>query len=753
MHARLHVLRRSLLALLAVTLAQTPLPAQTPDQQAALAEFETALDRLVSPDTLKSLLRSDDASQGGTPIPRIRRALVDARLGEVTGDLRAFGRALDALSDVARQQASWPYVWYSIGRTRLKLSQTGLELPSPGWDAPDSTDAGKAVAALGRALQADPTFRPADSVLARARIEQVGAPLLAAAYAERRSGGDSAVRAVHRYLALGGDSGIGYLELAGALVDGDRAIEASEAYGVAADHALTPASVARLRRDLVWIADSAELGEFDRLADSARGTWVDAFWERRDVIDARRPGERLVEHLRRLSYAEREFRRGTSRRFAGFGDRYRGPPSDLDDRAVIYIRHGPPDERAIFSRGFPTKENMALTGGMNPETGAILERVSEHAADIPANLSWKYRRPEGDLIFHFVARSGQDYRLIESLLDVFSADTVIRLQAGMSRDHGEMNGPGYDDTQFAIALFESRAGLDPLYARLSAGSGLRATRSLTLERETGRRTLALGTTTDSYRAVHKAWMPAVVQGYGVAAASGGRALVVFAVPVAALSEPTTSEASELVYPLQFRLVLSTPDEHRIMQIDTVRTFTVKRQLGDRDYLTGYFELPTSAGHKHVRVVVVSPGRDVAGSGSATALEVPPPLDAGRLTLSDLVLGSESSDLAWPGPDGPVSLNPLGAYRKGSEARLYYQVGGLRRGETIRTTIDVTPADSSGRRNHAASTFTAQAGAEWQSERREVSLEGLKPGDYVLSLTVRTDGGSATRRATVTVTKR
>jgi hypothetical protein len=106
-----------------VTLAQTPLPAQTRDQQAALAEFETALDRLVSPDTLKSLLRSDDASQGGTPIPRIRRALVDARLGEVAGDLRAFDRALDALSDVARQQASWPYVWYSIGRTRPSRSR------------------------------------------------------------------------------------------------------------------------------------------------------------------------------------------------------------------------------------------------------------------------------------------------------------------------------------------------------------------------------------------------------------------------------------------------------------------------------------------------------------------------------------------------------------------------------------------------------------------------------------------------------
>ena len=44
------------------------------------------------------------------------------------------------------------------------------------------------------------------------------------------------------------------------------------------------------------------------------------------------------------------------------------------------------------------------------------------------NLSWLYQRPEGDLIFHFVARDDvDDYRLVQSLMDIADAGGIQRI--------------------------------------------------------------------------------------------------------------------------------------------------------------------------------------------------------------------------------------------------------------------------------------------------------------------------------------
>lgn len=77
---------------------------------------------------------------------------------------------------------------------------------------------------------------------------------------------------------------------------------------------------------------------------------------------------------------------------------------------------------------------------------------------------------------------------------------------------------------------------------------------------------------------------------------------------------------------------------------------------------------------------------------------------------------------------------------------------LTRGERIETTIDLAPADSSQRRNRVASTFSAQADDERQGQRREIGLGGLKPGAYVLTVTVHAAGRTATRAASIIITK-
>src|SRR2546428_13563488 len=78
-------------------------------------------------------------------------------------------------------------------------------------------------------------------------------------------------------------------------------------------------------------------------------------------------------------------------------ERYRSDQAEFDDRGIIYLRHGPPDKRASYQR--------------------VLDRIEP-------NETWLYRRPppEGDLIFHFVARGAvQDFKLVESLADALTA--------------------------------------------------------------------------------------------------------------------------------------------------------------------------------------------------------------------------------------------------------------------------------------------------------------------------------------------
>src|SRR3989454_8875653 len=80
------------------------------------------------------------------------------------------------------------------------------------------------------------------------------------------------------------------------------------------------------------------------------------------------------------------------------------------------------------------------------------------------NETWLYRRPDGDLIFHFVAREDvQDYKLVESLADALSTGFhgALALQGRRGLD------PLTSD------LFASRADISPLYARLgnTVGSG------------------------------------------------------------------------------------------------------------------------------------------------------------------------------------------------------------------------------------------------------------------------------------------
>ena len=122
-------------------------------------------------------------------------------------------------------------------------------------------------------------------------------------------------------------------------------------------------------------------------------------------------GERLREHYRRLLYARRHFALTVSRRFYGGRDAYRSGSEELDDRGVIYVRHGEPRTRL-----------RPFVFGLMP------------------NETWRYDRADGDLLFHFSAGYDDagggdlyDYRLVESVLDLRGASDAPIDQLLLSR--------------------------------------------------------------------------------------------------------------------------------------------------------------------------------------------------------------------------------------------------------------------------------------------------------------------------------
>ena len=127
----------------------------------------------------------------------------------------------------------------------------------------------------------------------------------------------------------------------------------------------------------------------------------------------------------------------------------------------------------------------------------------------------------------------------------------------------------------------------------------------------------------------------------------------------------------------------------------------------------------------------------------------------QLALSDLVLGSRSANLAWRRTEqDTVLFNPLDTFKHGDEMQLYYEVGGLRPGSPYEVRLAVKRQGGGGGLFHKifggggaalSLKFNAQAAGSLASAHRGLQLERLKPGNYVLEVTVTDDKGRRDQR--------
>lgn len=728
------------------------LRAQEPGDRSALERLRDSLGAVVDSLALRRLEAATievAKTERDNPLIHLRLGFIAYRLGELGKSKPHFDDAAGEFQWATELRPEWPFPWYGLGLAELAQGEHSAIAIENLRQQLGVDYLSKAARAFARATQADPSFAFATVDLANAALSQrihprlqvaleavrlaatssaggVPAVQLARGRVEREVGeADSALAAFHSYLAVGGDSGIGLFELSRTQFFSNHPAAAESSYYAGARHATSVAALEQYRSDLALLADSADVRAFDALGSSAeRAAWLARFWDRRDVAEGREAGERLAEHNRRWLYARRNFRLVSRHRHYDITEVYRSSQVEFDDRGIIYLRHGEPDARATYPSDLR---------GVQP------------------NLSWLYRRPPGgDLVFHFVARDdASDYKLVESLVDALGFRAAV--QAAGAPDAGVTD------------LYASREQFGGAYARVARGGAL-AGNAIADERSAGRHAIRTGTTTDTYRQRFGIPLDIVVSDFVAAGVTtGGQSVhIVFAIPADRLAPEPGGDAGGVLYPLHFRLLVSDERDSLVARLDTLRVFSARQVLRSPSFLSGRLSVPLPAGRYRYRLLVDTPDRLAGQLVQRDTLNVPA-LDGRSVAASDLVVGRVGAGLVWlpraradsgGATVDTVLLNPLDRYPTGSVAELYYELFGLASGVSYHTEVRLERVGGrsvfsrigglfGGGRPPVLLEFDATAAGPATRIHRGVSLRGVAPGTYVLSV-ILSDPASGTR---------
>ncbi|HET6797359.1 MAG TPA: GWxTD domain-containing protein [Gemmatimonadales bacterium] len=694
----------------------SPLIAQSTAFESSFQSFRDSLSPITNTSALQALFKSLRRSEP------LRAGAVALRLAQL-GINPSYDQAISSFRLATKAQFDRPEPWYGLGAAEWGRSQ---------WEMRDKLRLGSRVGLgqlersaddFARALAVNIHFLPAALALAevdlmlmeprrlglaRDLLRRVTTTLkppppelfLALGRVERAAGSlEPAAAAFERYLVRGRRA-LGLLELARTRLALGRADGEPIYYEAAALD--DPVANAEYRADLKLIADDSVLHEFDQLDGAGRAAFLHRFWMDRDHVELRPEGERLREHYRRIWYARSHFPLTISRRFYGPQDAYRSGNNELDDRGVIYIRHGSPNRRL---RPF-------IFGAM-------------------PNESWLYLRADGNLVFHFSAgydaKGGgdlYDYRLVQSVLDLRGAEDAPRDQ-----------------------LILSRQSLSPLYSRMLNWGNYGSAKAGDLERSTGAADIVLGTATDSYELQFASRLEAV----GDLVAVGHRADDRLAHFVFGIAAPGTSGqpiSGRMAYPVRIRLVALDRRNRAVASLDTALILSLPRQLRPTEWLVGRAELTVPPGRWTYRAAIQQ--GDSAGVILPRDSVLVSRADQLSLGLSDIALGARGRAVRWITDVGDtVLLAPSRLLRQPGEVQIYYEVSGARRGSIYRHQITVLqanrPAEEAKRRPMVSLYFDERAAGDLIRSHRSIQLDQLKPGGYFVEVKVTAPDGSSQER--------
>ncbi len=325
---------------------------------------------------LLSLVESvEHADRRLPPESEVLAGLAALQLSRETYDRGSLGRALDHLDKARSGYQEDACFFYYRGVVRRELGTRGFFLAEvwarlrnrdnvelaiqdfqraaelrPRWLAPISAMAQLSIDALeGKPGRRERWQRWATSALERYTAEGGSEPeadLWRGRLLMESELFVAALLAFHRY-GTATDAKLAKLEAARALFALDLVPEAAEVYRTALEGLADSAMVTEIRRDLSHIFDPEEAAEWARLkTGDERADWVGRFWRQRAARDLVSEDERLAEHYARLRYARRHYRL-TSESSLHLGTERLGTRSGevLDDRGLIYVRMGEPEDR------------------------------------------------------------------------------------------------------------------------------------------------------------------------------------------------------------------------------------------------------------------------------------------------------------------------------------------------------------------------------------------------------------------------
>ena len=190
----------------------------------------------------------------------------------------------------------------------------------------------------------------------------------------------------------------------------------------------------------------------------------------------------------------------------------------------------------------------------------------------------------------------------------------------------------------------------------------------------------------------------------------------------------------------------------VASLDTTRHFVAPEPVPDGEHLVGRVAVAVPPGRFQYRLAIQQ-GEESGLVLPRDSVRVGGPMSTG-LALSDLVLGSRATNLMWRRSEADTVLfNPLETFKRSEEMQLYYEVSGLQPGRPYEVRLAVKKQGGGGGvfkkifgGGGAAMSlkFDAHATEPLESAHRGLQLERLKPGSYVLEVTVTDDQGRKDR---------
>jgi GWxTD domain-containing protein len=732
--------RRAILLTLALLASAPRLTAQTPDQRLELERFRDSVGGTVDSIGLLALEQHMIAKtkvDRNNALSHLKLGFLSLRLGELGGGAH-YEDAASEFQWAIDLKPDWPYSWYGMGLAEYGIGDSQVSFVT-GIKTMLGKDAlTRSAVAFAKSAAVDPAFDRGLVELANTALRQrVNIKLNVALDALRRSAttdaarhpsvllargrverevgdGDSALVAFQGYLQEGGSQGLGQLEVARTLFLLGRFDGTGPYYeGAASDDSV---AVAGYRADLATIAPDSVLREFDQTAGARRAAYLREFWTERDQAGLHADGERLREHYRRLFYARKNFQLVALNRHYDIVERYRSGSRDFDDRGIIYIRHGEPTSRATYA-----------APGLEP------------------NESWRYSRPDGDLIFHFMAREDvQDFKLVESLFDVLGFSNAVVLRGGLGDDRTD---------PVTQQLLLSREQLAPIYAKLQATGQASSGQFQSEERAVGQESIAVGTTTDSYELHFPEELKVHSEVLAVGRDSTGTQVQI-AYAVAGSSLQPVMVTRGYLYSIRVRFVALDRLGRVAASVDTTRHFVSPAAVPGGEHLVGRVNIPVPPGNYTYRLAVQE-GEDAGVVLPRDSLRVGRPTSA-TLALSDLVLGNRTTNLSWRRTaEDTVLFNPLRTFRRDEDMELYYEVEGVAAGSKYDVRIAVRKQGKNGGllkkvfgggSAQLTLKFDETAAFPLTATHRSLRLNKLKPGYYSLEVEVEDAQGRRDRRA-------